>query len=294
MIERTANIVSEDGILKMTSKDWGGIIYRIRKDKIAPNILNSDKLDCCAGIYILKGGNQIRIGKGDIYSRLNNHRSSADLKRNFFEYVIVITGAVSGLDDTQQGYIEHVWTKKLKECKKYNITNDAIPVSPGNIQEHDKVSADKFMATAEKFIQDICNETIFENTQKQIKTIVAVAVPLHAQLQKIEPVGEEFICKNSYCEAKGIYLVGCKIKVLKGSKGRLIPAPSFSTRSCYNQIRENLIKENKIISDGNFFIFQDDIEFDSPSAASSVSMGTPSSGLHDWRKNGKTLKEFLV
>ena len=33
----------------------------------------------------------------------------------------------------------------------------------GLIREHDRVSSDKFMETAEKFIQDICNEYIFEN-----------------------------------------------------------------------------------------------------------------------------------
>lgn len=294
MIERTANFVSEDGVLKMTSKDWGGTIYRIKRDRIVPNILNSDNLNDCAGIYILIGEKNIRIGKGDIYSRLSNHRSSNDLKRNFFDYVIVIT-AIGGLDDTQQGYIEHCWIKKLKEYKKYTVTNDVTPDSPRNIQEHDKISADKFMAAAEKFIQDICNEPIFENVSKKAISQLPIAVNtlLPAQPPKSEPIGEEFICKNGYCEAKGIYLTGRRIKVLKGSIGRLIPAPSFSTRSCYNQIRENLIKENKIISDGNFFIFQDDIEFESPSAASSVSMGTPSSGLHDWKKNGKSLKEFV-
>ena len=88
MIERTANIVSEDGIVKMTSKGWGGIIYRIRKDKITATVLDSDHLDKCAGIYILISKNKtIRVGKGDIHSRISAHKSSSDNRKNFFDYV---------------------------------------------------------------------------------------------------------------------------------------------------------------------------------------------------------------
>src|ERR1035437_5169348 len=145
MIERTANIVSEDGIVKMTSKEWGGIIFRINKDKFAASVLNTDKMEHCDGIYILVGKKTIRVGKGEIYTRVGDHKRCNDPKRNFFDYVIVITSPISGLDDTQQGYIEHKWIKKLKEYKKYKVTNDITPDCPSNIQEHDRVSTEKFM-----------------------------------------------------------------------------------------------------------------------------------------------------
>jgi hypothetical protein len=305
MIERTANIVTSDGILKMTSKDWGGLIYRIQKDEITPTILDSDLLDGCAGIYILVGKKDIRVGKGDIYARLSSHRASKDPNRNFFDYAIVITSPVSGLDDTQQGYIEHKWIDKLKDNKKRRVTNDTTPVMPSNIQEHDRVSSDKFMATAEKFIYDICNDDIFGKKQSQPKTtpvkttLSTTPTVIVSQTNAVVPgpIGEEFVCKTRFCEAMGIYVGDNRVKVLKGSKGRLNVSPCFSTHSCspYFVQREDLIKENKLVSDGTHYIFQDDVEFGSPSAASSVVMGNPSTGKKDWKRksDGKMLGELL-
>ena len=295
MIERTANIVSEDGIVKLTSKEWGGIIFRIQRSKISSNILDSDKLDDCSGIYILLGKGKIRVGKGDIYSRVSSHKNSNDPKRNFFDYAIIITSPVSGLDDTQQGYIEHCWITRLKELGRYEVTNDVIPICPSNIREHDRVSSDKFMTSAEKFIHDICNEPIFEKNGKEQKTtsrkkpsLLGVATPKTERI----PVDGIFTCKNSYCEATGIYMGSEGMKVLKGSKARLNPTPSFAG-GYGEKARNRLIEEKKIVSDGNHFVFPEDVMFRSPSEASTIITGNSSNGLVDWKRDGKFLKEFL-
>jgi hypothetical protein len=211
------------------------------------------------------------------------------------------------LDDTQQGYIEYRWIDKLKDSKKRHVTNDTTPVMPSNIQEHDRVSSDKFMATAEKFICDICNEDIFGKKQNQSKipltkpinsTIPISVTPIpNPSNNGLGPVGEEFVCKTSYCEAFAVYVGYNKMKVLKNSKGRLDTSPCFVRHSCksYYEKRDVLIRENKLVVSGNHYIFQNDVEFNSPSAASSVVMGNPSTGLKDWKRklDGKMLGELI-
>lgn len=296
MIERTANIVSEDGIVKMTSKGWGGIIYRINRDKFAASILDTDKLEHCDGIYILVGKKTIRVGKGDIYTRVGDHKRCSDPKRNFFDYVIVITSPISGLDDTQQGYIEYKWIKKLKEYKKYKVTNDVTPDCPSNIQDHDRVSTEEFMMKAEKFIQDICNEAIFEDVRNHSKKVIATVANTLSNtnnLSKLTPfVGKEFVCKSSLCEAKGIYLGNGKISVIKGSTMRLNYVSSYTPRQI--AFRESLENNHKIVKNNTHYIVQEYIEFPSLSAASSTVLGNSSNGRLDWKYGDKPINELLI
>ncbi|MGR5333530.1 DUF4357 domain-containing protein [Photobacterium damselae] len=91
-------------------------------------------------------------------------------------------------------------------------------------------------------------------------------------------------------DAKAI-LTNEGIVVLKGSKALSIVYPSLSKG--HKKLRHSL-EENKILTPlGKQFIANEDILFSSPSQASSILLGYPTSGLNYWINiSGKTLKEI--
>lgn len=106
-----------------------------------------------------------------------------------------------------------------------------------------------------------------------------------------EPKLGRLYCRYRGADAKGV-LSGSGIKVLKGSKcGPVRYSAAELKHPGFVRMREALEKEGVIV-DG---IFVKDHTFDSPSAASAVCEGRPSSnGQVDWKdKDGKRLKEWL-
>ena len=80
--------------------------------------------------------------------------------------------------------------------------------------------------------------------------------------------------------------------VLEGSKARALGNPSWTA---YKKLREELIFKGKLVLDtaGPFLIFDDNVEFSSPSAAAAVVYGGNINGPANWKtEDGTTYKSW--
>lgn len=76
--------------------------------------------------------------------------------------------------------------------------------------------------------------------------------------------------------------------VLSGSQAKQVWSGQYNS---YQQLRENLIKEGRLVpsTDGSHFVFNEDVVFSSPSAASATVLGRPDNGRNSWRLQGTSI-----
>jgi hypothetical protein len=98
-----------------------------------------------------------------------------------------------------------------------------------------------------------------------------------------------FYCKNRKgTEAKGLFNEG-KMIVLKDSKICKEVVVSYDKKEEREQILNTKSEEQS-----EYFILSENVEFSSPSSASSFCLGNSSNGWNDWKdKNGKVMNEIL-
>ena len=88
--------------------------------------------------------------------------------------------------------------------------------------------------------------------------------------------------------ARGIYS-GDSFEVLEGSEVDIL---NQSKLEKYNQMREELIKDEILIKEGDKYILKKSLEFKTPSGASDFVLGGATNGWTEWKNNeNKTLDE---
>ncbi len=124
---------------------------------------------------------------------------------------------------------------------------------------------------------------------KLVENSYKILYPIMNRILQMQADGE-FICisirKN--VEARGVFNAG-EMVILAGSKVTKDVVNSYDKKEERNKIlNENAYEES------NYFKIKSNIEFKSPSAASSFCLGNSSSGWEDWKsKSGKTMNEVL-
>lgn len=100
------------------------------------------------------------------------------------------------------------------------------------------------------------------------------------------------------CEIKGLRAYGYRTPtgflVLRNSQAVAELRPSASKHAGWMiKLREQLLAEGTLVSDGANFVFARDVEFSSPSFAAAVVRGGNANGQTDWRDaEGHSLKEI--
>lgn len=99
------------------------------------------------------------------------------------------------------------------------------------------------------------------------------------------------------CEIKGIKATGYPVPngflVLKGSEAVHKERPSVEKWPWPKHMRQKFLDDGILIDSGDRFVFTENTEFSSPSAAAAVIHGGHANGLTAWKNAaGKTLKEM--
>ena len=103
---------------------------------------------------------------------------------------------------------------------------------------------------------------------------------------------------NLVCKIKTALAYGRRTEsgfvVFKGSTAVLALRPSAEGQHPFVVARrQQLIQDGTLVEEGGVYVFTQDAEFSSPSAAAAVVHGGGANGLTAWRDaNGKTLKEL--
>ena len=245
------------------------------------DLLKRDEMSS-AGVYILIGYD-IETGKPALYigeaeilrGRLKSHMLKSHIKDDdFWNQVIAI---VSKDEVLTKAHIKHIEGRLIEDAAKANRAKILNSQSSGSrLPESD-------LADMEVFIENI----------HQLLPVMG-----SSHFAKVtEQYSESREDTSLFCEIKGLRASGQQtvngFVIFKGSQAVLENRSSTEKWPWPAEMRQKLINDDVLVQVDNHLVFQEDVEFSSPSAAASVIHGGHANGRTAWKnKDGITIKEM--
>lgn len=232
------------------------------------------------GLYLLVNDDEdqdypaVYIGQtGGTGQRLVDHHK----QKEFWNRALVVVSLTNSLTQTHSLYLEWLGIKLANEAGRYKVENGNAGTKPHTPAP---MEAD-------------CQE-IFDT----LRTLVAtLGQPVFEPLSKGKTGGSEaseastFYLRSAKYDAIGEYTVEGMV-VLAGSKARKDIATSMANTPLVPK-RQSLVDDGALKLKGDFYVFQRDVLFKSPSGAAAMVRGASSNGWVEWvSKDGKTLDEL--
>lgn len=226
-------------------------------------------------VYILWGPGESEhiplayVGETDnLGRRLNDHVKAED----YWTHAVALTSKDSNLNKAHVRYLEARLYDIAREAKRCKLQNKNIPTLP-SLSHADA-------ADAELFLKD----TLF--------CLPAVGIGFFDSPSEATSSTVNLYLKRKYVSAKG-YEAPSGFVVVSGSQAVNQVVPSMPPSS--KKLREELIEQEVMVTDGEVYRFTQDYRFASPSAASDVVLGGSTSGLQSWRDvEGRSLKDLQL
>ncbi len=254
---------TSDGVITAELRNWSGKAIKIPRIEIGKD--NEDLSDI--GVYLLyctddDGNQKIYVGESeDVEKRLKQHILDYEKEKEAFYWNFAVAFIDNRLDKAEIRYIENSIANEITEANPNKLLTK-------NTFNNTNLKASQ-IAVAEEFIE-------------HAKTLLdALGLKLVDTTPKAESNTQYLYCKGKESKAIG-FVSNNGFTVLKGSIINKDTTPSF-TDSTYYKLREKLIQEQVIVDN----VFVKDYEFQSPSASSSVVLGSSSNGKIAWRKMSK-------
>ncbi len=247
----------------------------IEKSADRPELLQS-------GIYFLLGDTEtekegaVYVGQaikrnqaGATLTRLGEHRRNE--KKNFFQYVVVITSKANTLGATELCYLENYFWKEVVKAKRFEVVN-AVEPTLGNITEERECVVLEF-ADEVKTLMALLGYKIFDpyitKEESDSTPTYRLECPSRSADAQMKVTDEGFL-------------------VLEGS---VISAKVNENTMSGNSLRLRKKYSDQIDENGKL---RTDILFGSPSGASSFVVGRASNGKTEWKlEDGTPLKELI-
>ena len=232
------------------------------------------------GLYLLVNDDEdqdypaVYIGQtGGTGQRLVDHHK----QKEFWNRALVVVSLTNSLTQTHSLYLEWLGIKLANEADRYKVEN-------GNAGSKPHTPAP---------LEADCQE-IFDTLRTLVATLgQPVFEPLSKASSSSKPAAKEdtFYLRSTKYDAVGEYTVEGMV-VLAGSKAKKDMAPSMSKGS-FGKKRQGLIADGALKLEGEFYVFQRNVLFKSPSGASDTVTGASTNGWALWKsKDGKTLDEL--
>jgi uncharacterized protein DUF4357 len=262
---------SSDGLRVIEKSNWTGIGIVVPK-----NLFSSAKQReefGRTGVYILVGYDDesempmIYIGQGDpIRPRLESHLA----RRDFWIWAIFFVTRDDSLNKAHIGYLETRLIQLAREAKRAKLDNQNLP-QPSPLTEADAADMDSFLADILSILP-LVGLSAFEKP--------TAATPCKTTLR----LRGKGIQAEGYESAQGFVVRSGATAVVEESN---------SIHRYLTTLRKNLVEQDVLVRDGDFFRLTQDYEFGSPSTAASALLGTPASGPQTWKDNqGRSLKDL--
>ena len=260
-----------EGLRIIEKSNWTGQGFYFPR-AIYPEIRGREDLRR-TGVYVLwtpNGSGQlpgVYIGEGDVLrNRLDDHERSKD----FWTHAVTFTSKDQNLNKAHIRYLEAQMYHLAKDAKKCYLENQKEPHPPS--------LSDADAADAELFLDDmlLCLPILGLNFFEM--------PPSQEQGHQNLILNGKNITARGYEDARGFV-------VLRDSQAVKDEVPSI--HDYLSNIRKTLLSNDLLEDTGPCFRLTQDYVFGSPSTASGVLLGRPSSGLVDWKdRDGRTLKEI--
>ena len=222
------------------------------------------------GIYYLINENdenkiaQIYIGQTrNGVVRLDDHNRSKD----FWNKAIMFLADSKTFSLDMISGLEEYAIEKAHEAKRYKVENSVKP----------------------KYEIDEYDLPLIEEVYEEIQFVMATLGYKMHDAKQTRNQAEIFHTTRNGITAYGIYS-GEKFQVLEDSEINFAK-PAYHAK--YNRQREELLQKGNISADGDKYILNVILEFNTPSGASNFVLGGSNNGWVEWKnKDGKTLDEI--
>lgn len=262
------------GIRAAELSNWTGKALVCQRSQL--NLLAQRPEAKRTGIYTLVGPDpetptkeRIYIGEGDnVFDRLLAH--DKDPAKDFWSQAVIFISKDENLTKAHVRYLEAELIKKAKDSGRITLANSAYPDT--RLLPEADVSDMQFFLEQVQLILPVLG---FSFLQPVLQLDQLLNTP---EGEDVSPVFEwnQGGAKATAREYKGEFIV------LKGSTAHKTPKPSWTT---YRQSREQLIQEKRLApsADGQFYVFQEDVAFNSPSSAAAVVYAGNQNGRLAWK-----------
>lgn len=262
-----------DSTITAELSNWNGKAIKIPRGEVQ----TCDRDDVKgAGVYFLfckedDGGDSVYIGEAEnVLDRLKQHLKDYQAEKEAYYWNAAVVFVGRDLNKALIRYLEDRLVKIAKECGRYKVlTKNTYGKT---------VMKESQIATMEEFLDNV--KTLIGSLNYNVLTPTPQATE-----------GTKYLyCKGAGASAKGFISAG-GFTVVKGSTVSNKTVPSMATKlPSYFKLRQKL-EEDGVIKDHEF---QQDYEFNAPSAASSVILGRSSNGNTDWKdESGVKLKDII-
>lgn len=229
-----------------------------------------------AGVYILIGSQPetdapfAYIGESEILKiRLQQHKD-----KEFWVSAIAFTSTDGNLTKAHVRYLEARLIEETKKARRFRL--DQNDSSGANLPESDRGDMEVFLSRIRQLLPVLGCDLL---------------TPILSDQQMV-PEQKILFCRMKGAEAKG-QLTSNGFVVFSGSTAVLNDRPSSSSYPYVLSKRKQLIEEKKLVKQNGFLVFEENIEFSSPSAAAAVIHGGSANGLTAWvTRDGRQLKSI--
>ena len=285
---RTIRIFLADGaptgILTAEIMNWTGKVIVAPRTRL-PALISRPEVSR-TGVYFLVGPDpqdaqraMIYVGETDsIRDRLVQH--NADDSKDFFTRVCIVVSKDENLTKTHVRYLESRLLSIIKVANRAKLTNGTAPIFD-LLPESDKADMEFFIEQIGVMLPVLG----FDFTQ-------AIPVPTVSQKTTATVTQTQFEMSTVGVKADAIEADG-EFVVLKGSTARREGTPSWTS---YKGLRDKLLADRMLIDteQPNTLTFNENVAFDSPSAAAAVVYAGNQNGRIVWRVKGtgQTYKDW--
>ncbi|MCE9641040.1 MAG: GIY-YIG nuclease family protein [Betaproteobacteria bacterium] len=264
-----------DGLRLVERSNWVGKAVMFPR-ALLPKVKLRDELSQ-TGVYLLLGpresgeGEALYIGEGDpVRPRLESHYAQKD----FWNRAVCFVAAPGQLNKAHVQFLESQLIQLAKAAKRLPLDNANHPAEP-SLSEADRADMQVFLENMLGMLT-VLGIHAFEQ---------AAALPSAAV--------NVFTCKWKVVVATGFEATqGFVVKAGSQAVGTSVPSMQQHVRSMFD-LRQELIQNGVLQTDGERYRFAQDYVFSSPSTAAAVVLGRSANGRIEWKDTtGRALKEI--
>lgn len=249
------------------------------------------------GVYFLFGEvanvsekRPVYIGESDdVGRRIEQHSSSKD--EDFFERFCIFTSKDANLTKAHARYLESRLNKIAADSDRASILNLNFPPA-GNLPESDIADMEFFISQIEIVLPVLGFEILKLRPSSSVKRtdsnqFVVQVNDIFSELSSPnQAVRLRLLDPKTGVDATAL-LTGSEYLVLRESRARAKAMESLAKHLVgYNSLRNSLIEDGSLIKmtgRDDLLIFNRDVAFSSPSAASAIILGRSDNGRNSWK-----------
>ena len=261
------------GIRHAELVNWTGQALLCPRSRVGELATRWQSVVCRPGVYFLVGGDDhsgrdVYIGEAeDVLDRLKQHVSKKE-----WQEAIIFTSKDENLTKSHVKFLESHLVTKARDARRYTVQNGNTPTMSG-LPRADQDAMEEYMDQVPVLL-GVLGHRILD-------PLTAAVAPSAADRRYVYSVKE----------AKAFGIVTDEgLVVLKGSTALHGTTPTMAHG--WIAIKTELLACGKMKAKGDLLIFNEDVLFNSPSAAAAVVYGNVANGRLVWRtQDGRSLKE---